>query len=898
MRYLPPSASRGALAMTGVVALVFFLLLLLPVRALGQHVRGYARHSDGVSVQLGAGTLQIRPLAENAVRIRYGYDGVNRSPELILTEHVRTPRFRVTTSDSAIVVSTSQLKVLVDKRTGALTYADRSGEPFLREIPGSRVLSPDSVDGEKAYVAAQGFRSPADEALFGLGQFQDGNFDLRGVSRRLTQVNSQISIPFVYSTRGYGLLWHQYGLTEFNPADHYVALELRADSGQDPAGLADVTTSAGTRRRVQGQSRYTGTFRVPADGDYSILLDLGDMGNRQYVAIDGKPVIDAQNLWLPPTASATVHLGAGEHGIQVVSKASNHPRVSWRLVDDATVFRSPAARALDYVVFYGPSADRVISTFRSLSGRVPMLPLWAFGFWQCRERYTSAAELVGAVEEFRRRRIPMDVIVQDWQYWPRSDWGVPEFDAGRYPDPDAFIRKIHDLDAHFVISVWENPGKDSEIGRRYAERGLFIPGSPWVDVFNPEARKAHWNVLDENLFAHGVDGWWMDATEPENDALHGRTTYLGPGDFYRLTYPLFVSRAVYEGQREVTEKKRVVILTRSAFAGQQRYGTINWSGDVNGTWDSYRRQIVAGLDYALTGMPYWTTDIGGFFRPGRSQYTDPAYRELLIRWFQWGALNPVFRIHGYQSETEIWKYGPTVEADARRMLDLRYRLMPYIYSGAWRVSSKGSTPMRPLVMDFRTDARAVAQRYEYMFGPSLLVAPVTEPGVTERDVYLPAASGWYDFWTGRRYPGGRSIRAAAPLSLIPLFVRAGSIVPMGDFVQSTREEPTDTLEIRVYPGADGTFELYEDEGDGYGYEHGAYSVIPFEWNESRQTLTIGKRRGSFAGMRKDRVFEVVWVDGSNGAGIGKSEKPRTVRYRGARTEVGKDDECCGERSPA
>lgn len=879
------SSGHGALATARTILLS---LLLFPCSAMAQAVQGYARHPDLVSMRLGPGTLQIRPLAENAVRIRYGKDLVEPQPELILTGKVRTPPFRVTESDSAIVVSTSQLRVVVDKGTGALSYANGSGEPFLTEVPGRRVLSRDSAAGAKDYVAARSFRSPADEALFGLGQFQDGHFDLRGVTRRLTQVNSQISIPFIYSTKGYGLLWHQYGLTDFNPADHYIALAEQQDSAAKAAAAADVTMSAGTQRRSQGQSHYTGTFSVPTDGDYSILLDLGDMGNRQYVAIDGKAYIDQQNLWLPPTASASAHLSAGQHTVDVVSKASTHPRVSWGRKDDVTTFRSPGARAVDYVVFYGPSADAVISTYRELSGPVPMLPLWAFGYWQCRERYASAAQLVQAVEEFRERRIPLDVIVQDWQYWGKNGWGVPQFDEANYPDPDSFIQKIHGQQAHFVISVWENLSKDSEIGRRYVEQNLFIPGSPWVDMLKPEGRRTHWNVLKENLFAHGVDGWWMDATEPENDALHGKETYLGPGDAFRLTYPLFVSRAVYEGQRQATEKKRVVILTRSAFAGQQRYGTINWSGDVNGTWDSYRRQIVAGLDYTLTGMPYWTTDIGGFFRPGRSQYTDEGYHELLIRWFQWGALNPIFRIHGYQSETEIWKYGPTVEADARRMLALRYRLMPYIYSGAWQVTSRGSTLMRPLAMDFRTDARAVSQRYEYMFGPSLLVAPVTEAGVTEQAVYLPEGSGWYDFWSGRRYRGGQTIQTAAPLSLIPLFVRAGSIVPLGDPVQSTAQEPTDTLEVRVYAGAPGSFELYEDEGDSYDYEHGAYSIIPFDWNEGRQTLTIGKRRGSFAGMRKERVLKVAWVDESAGAGIGASERSTVVRYSGAGIEVRKD----------
>ena len=295
-----------------------------------------------------------------------------------------------------------------------------------------------------------------------------------------------------------------------------------------------------------------------------------------------------------------------------------------------------------------------------------MFPRWAYGFWQCRERYTSAKHLVETVKAFRERRLPMDVIVQDWQYWGSRGWGVPQFDATQYPDPAGFIGEIHKLNAHFNISIWSNPDQNSEIGKQYVAKNRFIPGTKWLDYYNPETRKEYWNTLKVNMFDNGVDSWWMDAVEPENDALTGEKTYIGPGDLYRLTYPLMVSKAVYEGQRETSQDKRVCILTRSAFLGQQRYGVINWSGDIGGDWDTYRRQIVAGLNFTITGLPYWTTDIGGFFRPGASQYSDPKYHELLVRWFQWGALNPIFRMHGYMSETEPWKYGSKVEERDRK----------------------------------------------------------------------------------------------------------------------------------------------------------------------------------------------------------------------------------------
>jgi alpha-D-xyloside xylohydrolase len=480
----------------------------------------------------------------------------------------------------------------------------------------------------------------------------------------------------------------------------------------------------------------------------------------------------------------------------------------------------------------------------------------------------------------------MDVIVQDWQYWGSRGWGVPQFDEAHYPEPSKFIQEIHDLNAHFCISIWSNPDKNSELGRKYVEKNRFIPGTKWLDYFNPKTREEYWNTLKENMFDYGVDSWWMDAVEPENDALTGEMTYAGPGDFFRLTYPLMVSKAVYEGQRETSSEKRVCILTRSAFLGQQRYGIINWSGDIGGNWDAYRRQIVAGLNYTITGLPYWTTDIGGFFRPGRSQYSDENFRELLIRWFQWGTFNPIFRNHGYMTETEPWKYGEKVENNVRKMLNLRYRLLPYIYSEAWQVTKNGSTMMRPLVMDFNADENAVKQPFQYMFGNAFLVAPVTTAGATQREVYLPRSAGWYNFWTGERFTGGQSVTADAPLDKIPLFVKAGSIVPMGPVVQYSGEKPGAPIEIRIYEGADGEFTLYDDEGDNYNYENGMYAAINFIWDDETKKLTVSNREHSFPGMLKERVFHIVKVSADNGKGQNvTTNADRVLNYSGMESIV-------------
>jgi alpha-D-xyloside xylohydrolase len=866
---------------------LIFILLITVLSAIcqGQVVKGYKQITGRVTVTLTEGTLSICPLIDDAVRIKFFKGTEESAPELIFTSSIPTPGFHVSNSPSKLDIIGKNIVVRLDKQNGKLSFVDHSGKTFLSEKADTRKLVPDSVMGEPCFVAEQSFDSPNDEYLFGLGQFQDGYYNVRNVTRKLIQVNSQISIPFIYSSRGYGILWHQYGLTWFNPADNSIPL-TKSIATSSQAQEVEVTTTSGTQKVSRQQSLYAGHFTIERDGEYSMMLDLGDMDSRHLLVIDDSACIDQSNVWLPSSVSALVKLKAGVHNVQVVCRSSNTPKLTWKLTDDKTTFRSPNAKLLDYVVFYGPAADSVIASYRNLSGNVPMLPRWAYGFWQCRERYTSGAQLVETVKEFRKRKIPLDVIVQDWQYWGKNGWGVPQFDTTNYSNPSGFIRELHDLNAHFNISIWSNPDRNSAIGKEYVSKNLYMPDSKWLDYFNPLTRESYWNTLNKNLFAYGVDSWWMDATEPENDALHGQKTYLGPGDFYRLTYPLFVSRAVYEGQRETTSDKRVCILTRSAFAGQQRYATINWSGDIGGNWDTYKRQIVAGLDYTITGMPYWTTDIGGFFRPGHSQYTDGKYQELLTRWYQWGAFNPIFRIHGYQSETEPWKYGQQVEDNMRKMLNLRYRLLPYIYSEAWQITKNGSTLMRPLVMDFNDDTAAMNQRFEYMFGNAFLVTPITEPDVNEWKVYLPKSATWYNFWTGERFDGGYTTNTPAPMDIIPLFVKSGSIIPMGKFIQFAGQKPEDTLEIRIYQGANGRFELYEDEGDNYNYEKGKFTIVPLSWDNGKSTLTIGAREGAYPGMLDERTFNIVIVNGNRGTGVEVSSTfDKKISYEGKKIVV-------------
>ncbi|MBP7507228.1 MAG: DUF5110 domain-containing protein [Prolixibacteraceae bacterium] len=861
--------------------IIYFLAVVLILSSCSsKSVKHHITDKNGVSVFLKEGTLGIYPIANNAMRIKFMKDTLKSLPELIFLKDVKATDFKVKETLFSLKVIGTDIQAIVNKRTGNISFANAQGEVFLSEIVDSRKLISDTIQSEPCYRAELSFSSPSDESLFGLGQFQDGNFNIKSVSRRLTQVNSQIALPFIYSNKGYGLLWHQYGMTDYNPSDNYIEL-VKQDKNTDKEQFAEVTTISGTQKVLQNQSLYTGKFKLDKDGEYNIFLDLGNMGNRHYVAIDGNPVFDQSNMWLPPTSGKLTTLKAGEHEVVLICKSDNNPLLSWKLKDNTTTFRSPVSTNLDYTVFYGPSADSVIASYRKLTGNAPMFPKWAYGFWQCRERYTSGKHLVETVKEFRKRNLPVDVIVQDWQYWGNRGWGVPQFDETNYSDPAGFIKEIHDLNAHFNISIWSNPDKNSDLGKRFVDDQLFIPNTKWLDYFNPKTKEEYWNALKTNMFDIGVDSWWMDAVEPENDALKNETTYAGLGDFYRLTYPLMVSNAVYEGQRKATDKKRVCILTRSAFSGQQRYGVINWSGDIGGNWETFRGQIVAGLNYTISGMPYWTTDIGGFFRPGQSQYTDEKYHELLTRWFQWGVFNPIFRVHGYMSETEPWKYGTKVEENIRKMLNLRYQLLPYIYSEAWQITKNGSTMMRPLVMDFRNDIKSVSQAYEFMFGKSILVAPVVEPEVKIHRAYLPESSGWYDFWTGRLIDGGQTVEADVALDKIPLYIKSGSILPIGQKVQYSSESKNDSLEIRIYEGADCEFTLYDDEGDNYNYEKGNFSEITFSWNNSERSLSISNRNGTYNGMPIEQTLNVILISGNKTIDFNSIKKfDKVIQYAG------------------
>ena len=694
----------------------------------------------------GKGSLTVKPLAKNAVRIQYSEGEIKSDlPDWIYVRHDE--------------VKHQEISYSIDAAQQTIKVCNQQGQPVFT------ATSHQLRDGEATLT----FLSPQDEYLFGLGQFQDGYSNVRGLSRRLTQVNTQISIPMLISSKGYGILWNNYGLTEFNPCSQSVSLTKREGKGEQE--VVDVTSTEGGKREVRERHIFEATIDITDAGDYALLLDVGQkMARRHNLVIDGQPVIEMQNLWLPPTASKIVRLEAGRHTLEAELTKDDTPTLYYNKVEDQTTFRSPVAEAVDYTVFIG-TPDEIIATYRELTGPAPLMPEWALGYIHCRERFHSSDEILQTARRFREEGMPLSVIVQDWQYWGKYGWNSMQFDEAFYPDPKALTDSLHQMDVKLMVSVWSKIDKQSEVGRQMEQDHYYIPETDWIDFFNPEAAAAYWKNFRERLVPLGIDAWWQDATEPENDDLAGRCVNNGrwSGEQVRNVYPLLVNKTVYEGLKEAG--KEPMILTRCGFAGIQRYGSAMWSGDVGNDWETFRRQLTAGLGMQAAGIPWWTYDAGGFFRP-RDQYTNQDYIERMLRWIETSVYLPLMRVHGYMSNTEPWNYGPEAQAIIAQCLKERERLQPYIQKCAERVSTEGYTLMRPLVFDFADDPEALHQKYEYMFGPDLLISPVTEPGVTEWSTYLPKnPGGWRDQHTGQHYDGGQTIKTPVSKACIPVFVR-------------------------------------------------------------------------------------------------------------------------------
>lgn len=694
---------------------------------------------------------------------------------------ISTPCIPVNTraGQAAGTVGTSQIHVSANLKTGALRFQDGDGKVLLQESDlRPRRYEPTTAGQDSAYAVSDRFSPELLEGLYGLGQHQSGVFNYRGSVVELAQANSDIGIPLLLSTNGYGLLWN-------------------------------------TASKAFFDDRFSREMKLTAE----------------------------------------------------------------------------VADGVDYYFFYGPGMDSIIQHYRELTGQVPLFPKWAYGFMQSKDRYTSAQQLLDITEQYRSQHVPLDSIVQDWFWWKRQ--GDAEFaDDYLKPHPDLVgaLQILHQEHAHAVISAWAVLDPKSDAYRTLAEQHLLIPGTPDYDPTNPKARDFYWNHLVGKLLAQGWDGFWLDSSEPEtwggeNDAvLQDKQLALGAGAQYLNIFPLMHAGNIYEHWRKANDTKRVFLLTRSAFAGQQRYGTVEWSGDIFGTFPVFKRQIAAGLNFALSGMPYWTTDIAGYTSPFANETASSDYQELYTRWFEFGTFCPIMRTHGHRSANEVFSYGPqtpTLIAYDK----LRSRLVPYIYSLAWQVTNRGYTLMRPLVMDWGADTVVRSIDDQYMFGPSLLVNPVTVASATQRTVYLPPAPSWYDFWTGEKLRGGQHIQAQAPLHRIPLYVPAGAILPLGpenEYVDQHLAEPT---ELRIYPDANGSFTLYDDAGDTYQYERGNHATITLDWDDAAKILRFGKRQGTYPGMPPKRRFHVILMAKGSGFNSISGAKSANVMYDGSATQV-------------
>ncbi len=944
------SFSRRIAALVSIACLSLFFHLQITFAKTEQPLSKAQKIHNGIQLETDSLNLKVQCYADNIVRVvKWPAGGTAEKKSLAVVQN-KLPDLKLDLQENAetITLSSPKITLQISKRDGAIKYLTSEKETILKE-QGKAVITPVETEHEKAFSVQQDFKLTPDEGIYGLGQHQDGYMNYRGHTVKLVQSNTDAVTPFLISTRGYGILWDNYSKTIFS---------------DDAEGA---------------------TF----------WSDVGDN--------------------------------------------------------------------IDYYFIYGRNMDEVIAGYKDLTGQAPMYGKWAYGYWQSKEHYKNRDELLGIAREYRSRKIPIDNIIQDWNYWGGSrNWSQMFFDESKFPRPKEMVDIIHDLNFHIMISIWPALGPNTPIHKDMEQRGYLYDKFGWAgfkyyDAFNSAANQLYWDYLKKGLYSKGIDGWWIDSTEPdvvnaltkeatEYEMKRIGTNYLGSWARYLNAFSLSMTDALYKNLRNESDRRRAYILTRSTFAGQQRNAATTWSGDIGASWDIYKKQIAAGINHCMAGIPYWTFDIGAFvigsyggvFSNGGK---DPAYQEFYTRMFQFGTFSPVFRSHGSETPREIWEFGeftePMVKFD-----NLRYRLLPYIYSLAWRVTNDGYTMMRGLPMDFTNDKKTYCIDDQFMFGPAIMVCPVTEymlyrppedsilitpehfrtkdgkPGLvakyyndTEfkelcheqvepdinlfwytgwpdyitdptfsirwegkliptqtgkhrfhmksfgpkkvfidgkelpcnywsvefytvpveleagkeydfafetgnsaagafraklfwktseiharekivekkektRDVYLPAGHKWLDFWTGQTLTGGRTITADAPIDKIPLLVRAGSIIPMGPFIQYSTEKPDEPIELRIYPGADGSFTLYEDENDNYNYEKGVYATIDFSWDDAKHQLTISKRNGKFPGMLKKRHFHIVLVKKDYGTGVEITDKPdKIVIYKGKKQIV-------------
>lgn len=908
----------------------------------------------GITVPVQSGSVKLIKLEvvnDDVIRVIASPTGefANKVNLIKDTQEYPVTSFDTRQEDDTVILETATVLAHVSKTTGEVWFTDKEGNILLREkTGGGKTYDPVEVEGVKGYALRQVFEGKEGEGLYGLGQHQSDEFNYKGKNEELFQYNTKVSVPFIVSTEGYGILWHNYSLSRFGDKRPYSDLD-KAFKIYNKEGKENSLTA--TYYNDQTRRNVLQTREEP-------VIDYEDLGTIKNFP-EKFPTNEASATWegeLEPLESGKYHFRLHYAGYTKVflgdeeiiperwrtawnpnqykvavelEKGKRYPlRIEW-LPDGAVSYLglkvlSPVPEAeqnqiaffsemgdeIDYYFINGKNMDDVISGYRAATGKSQVMPKWAMGYWLSRERYKTQDELLEALGEYRKRRVPLDVIVQDWSYWPVDAWGSHEFDKQRYPDPKGMIQSIHDQNARIMISVWpkfyittEHYKELDAIGAMYQQavkdsiRDWIYPGyiGSFYDAYNPEAQKLYWNQMNEHLYSLGIDAWWMDASEPnvqDNTNMDYRKslcgpTYLGPSTKYFNAYSLENAKAIYDGQRGVNPNDRVFLLTRSGFTGLQRYSTATWSGDIGTRWEDMKAQISAGLNFALSGIPYWTMDIGGFCVEKRYEQAKEGsedlneWRELNTRWFQFGAFCPLFRSHGQYPYREIYHISPEGTPTYNSMkyyTEIRYRLMPYVYSLAGMTYLNDYTIMRALVMDFPKDKKTYHIDDQFMFGPAFMACPVHKYKERSREVYFPEGM-WYDYYTGKSMPGGVSKVVEAPYERMPLYVKAGSIIPAGELIQSTAEVQKD-LTVYVYTGTDGDFMLYEDNGVNYDYEKGEFSTIGFRYNEAGKKLTIEKRQGQYAGMAADRNISVIFITPENAEG-----KKIDVSYGGEQVEV-------------
>ena len=894
-------------------------------------------HKNEVLVQTGSGTIRLQVVSPEIVRVTQVPDGkINDRKSLAVLPQKGCTEYEVSDAMGKVRLATEAMSVEVYKADGSISFFAADGTPLAQD--GHATFSPITVEGKDAWSTNVSFDSPANEAFYGLGQQQSGEFNHKGGNEELYQYNTKISIPMVVSNKGYGILFDAYSLSRWGNPEPYKQLGEVFDL--DLKGL--YFPKDGKEFIHQEDSLYYETEwaikNLPEGGPFSKVIykgtitphETGDYHFIQYYAgfqsttIDGKEVMSRRwrPAWNPNSYKYTVHL---EKDVPVPVRIEWEPDgdVSYIGLRVATLrtqeeqsrltFSSEFEPSLDYYFIAGGNYDGVIKGYRQLTGKAPVMPKWVLGFWQSRERYSTQEDLVGTLKEFRARHIPIDNIVQDWQYWKDDQWGSHEFDETRYPDPEKMLDDVHAMNARFMISVWPKFYTNTEHYKELKAAGYAYThaeedgltdwlGHPqtFYDAYAEGGRKMFWRQMDETLysrFGQKIDAWWMDASEPNLrdclplDYMKWLLTpnALGSSTEYLNAYALVNAQAIYEGQRSVNPDARVFLLTRNGFSGLQRYSTASWSGDIGTSWTDMRMQMAAGLNYSMSGIPFWGMDIGGFSVMSKFYDADNAdeWQELQTRWHQFGTFVPLFRTHGQWPRRELWNIadeGTPAYESILWYMRLRYRLMPYLYSLAGAACFDDATIMRGLPMDFPADPEVRDLSDQWLFGPAFMACPVYEYKARSRSIYFPMGL-WYDFYTGKPMVGGKRFTMPAPYERMPLYVREGSIVPIGPEMEWSGEKPADDILLAVYAGRDGSFTLYEDDGLTYAYEKGAYSTIPITWDDAARSLTIGPCSGSFPEMLPTRRFRVVLCDRSNPWGYDPDAEGIAVEYDGQQVEV-------------